>query len=297
MRYDGAARVDHGEPIVKSGGFELRHRAPVAYQEFGGARHAVSAAYRLFGGIGTFGVGAYDRSRPLVINPVLVYSTYFGGSGADDASAVLLDASGNTILVGSTTSTDLPVTAGAYQKSVKPSITLGYVAKLDAKSNVLFASYFAAASDTTLAGAALDAAGNILIAGFTVGNGTIAATSGAYQTAGGPGFVAKLSSAGDKLLFASTFNAYPAAIAQDPAGNLYVTGNTFGNLQTTPGVLQSAAGGGTCSDTPSGGEVCSDVFVLKLSADASKLLYATYLGGELEDTGRAITVDTAGMPT
>jgi uncharacterized protein (TIGR03437 family) len=294
MRFDGTARVDHGELIVKSGGFELRHRAPVAYQEFGGARHAVSAAYRLFGGIATFDVGAYDPSHPLVIDPVLVYSTYFGGSGADDASAVLLDASGNAILVGSTTSTDLPVTAGAYQKSVKPSITLGYVAKLDAKSNVLFASYFAAASDTTLAGAALDAAGNILITGFTVGNGTIAATSGAYQTAGGPGFVAKLSSAGDKLLFASTFNAYPAAIAQDPAGNLYVTGNTFGNLQTTPGVLQSAAGGGTCSDTPSGGGVCSDVFVLKLSADASKLLYATYLGGELEDTGRAIAVDTAG---
>jgi len=290
MRFDATARLDNGELIVKSGDFELRHRAPVAYQEFDGSRHDVTAAYRLDRGIVTFDVGAYDHSRRLVIDPVLLYSTYFGGSAADDASTVLLDASGNTIMAGTTTSTDLPSTTGTRPGSFVS--TLSYVTKMDAKSNLIFATYFGA-GEATIRGGALDAAGNILLTGFSL-TSAVAATAGAYQAKGAPGFVTKLSAGGDKILFTSTFNAYPAAIAQDPAGNVYVTGNTFGNLQTTPGVLQSTAGGGTCSDTPTGGGVCADAFVLKLSADATKLLYATYLGGELEDTGRAIAVDTVG---
>jgi hypothetical protein len=142
MRFDGAAQLDKGELIVKSGAFELRHRAPVAYQEFDSARPAVTAAYRLNGGIVTFDVGAYDRSRPLVIDPVLVYSTYFGGSGADDASTVLLDTSDNTIIAGTTTSTNLPSTTGV--RAADFVTTLSYVAKMDAKSNVIFATHFGA---------------------------------------------------------------------------------------------------------------------------------------------------------
>src|SRR5581483_678650 len=69
---------------------------------------------------------------------------------------------------------------------------------------------------------------------------------------------------------------------------------TFGNLATTAGVVQSASGGGQCSDTPTGIGTCSDAFVVKISADGSKTVYATYLGGELEDTGLAIAVDSSG---
>jgi uncharacterized protein (TIGR03437 family) len=276
IRFDGASRIEAGDLIVSAGDLELRHRAPVAYQEIDGTRRSVTAAYRLRDGIVSFTLGAYDRSRPLVIDPVLIYATYFGSD--DSASAILLDSAGNTVIA---------ATGVVYDPLAN--IPSAFVAKLDPNSNVIFTTYLPPGA-TTIAGAALDSVGNIIVTGY----GSPSATAGAYQTSGAPGFVAKLNSSGSQILFTSTFNAYPSAIAVDASGSIYVTGNVFGNLPATPGVVQPASGGGECSDTPTGAGVCSDAFVLKLSADATKLLYATYLGGNLEDTGLAIAVDTAG---
>jgi uncharacterized protein (TIGR03437 family) len=226
----------------------------------------------------------------------LNYASYLGGSGADTGVAVAVDSAGNTIVAGTTLSSDFPVTSGAYQRTVIKSISsAGFVEKLDPTGSVvLFATYLAGSSDTTVTGMTLDAKGNIVVVGYTTTGGTFPTSANAVTSPRANGFVAKLSAAGDQLLFAAAVGAYPMAVALDASGAIYVTGAAFGGLQTTAGVVQPASGGGSCTDTPSGSGTCADAFVLKLSADASTLLYATYLGGSAEDTGRAIAVDAAG---
>jgi uncharacterized protein (TIGR03437 family) len=214
----------------------------------------------------------------------LHFNTYLGGSATDAAAALARDSQGNLVVAGATASSNFPVTAGAWQTSMQSASTAGFIARLDPTgSHILSATFvtFPGASDTTLTAVALDASGNVLVAGYTASGG----------------FVAGLSPALDKLLFNTAFSAYPLAMALDSAANIYVTGAAYGNLQTTPGVAQTASGGGSCADTPTGSGPCSDAFVLKLSANGATVLYATYLGGSDEDTGRAIAIDANGNVT
>ena len=290
VRFRGASRValEGDDLVVRGGAAELRHHRPVVYQESAGARRYVTARYRLRGGAVSFELGPYDRTRALVIDPVLTWAAYVGGSDADSSLALAVDSAGNPILAGSTLSGDFPGTRGG----LKPSIMAGFVAKLDARtSSLLFATYIAGAAGTGLTGVALDAAGNIVV----TGTGAFAATSGAYQTPNATGFVAKLGPNGDKLLFASAFTAAPEALALDSKDNIYVTGEAVSGFQTTAGVVQPAYKGGTCSSSFTGSGPCPDAFVLKLSADGAKALYATYLGGSYEDGGHAIAVDPLGQ--
>lgn len=225
----------------------------------------------------------------------LNYATYLGGSGSESGAAVAVDSSGNVIVAGTTQSTDFPTTPGSYQPSVKSLVQAGLVQKLDPTgSHVIFSTYIAGGTNTALTGMTVDAQGNIVVAGYTTPGGAFPPTANAYSTPAGAGFVAKLSATGDKLLFAATIGAYPMAVALDSSGAIYVTGAAYAGLQTTTGVVQPAPGGGTCTDSPVPSQACSDAFVVKLSADGSKLVYATYLGGSQEDAGRAIAVDAAG---
>ena len=207
----------------------------------------------------SFDLGPYDRTRALVIDLVLTYATYLGGSGTDSATAVAVDSLGNVIVAGTTGSDD--------------GSTTGFVAKFDSTgSNLLqfsgVTSAINAASDINVIGVALDASNNILITGSVT-------KSGAWVT----GFVTKFGSNGESVIFSVNFAANPTALALDPQGNIYVTGSAGANFQTTPGAAHPANGGGI------------DAFVLKLSSDGSKAVYATYLGGSGADTGRGIAVD------
>ncbi|MGA2271405.1 MAG: SBBP repeat-containing protein [Bryobacteraceae bacterium] len=299
IRFRGATRVtlEGDELVVRRGAAELRHRAPMVYQEAAGARRYIAARYRLQGGAVSFELGPYDRTRALVIDPVLSYATYLGGSGADSAVAVAVDSAGNTILAGTTDSTDFPHSVNVASLGSGRGSTAGFVAKFDPTgSNLLFSAYISVSSDIDLTGAALDASNNILITGSVAQSGAFLTTAGAYQTANATGFVAKFSPNADKLLFSSVFAANPAALVLDPQGNVYVTGSAGPNFQTTSGAAHSANGGGTCQDPNTGNlGACPDAFVLKLSSDGSKAVYATFLGGSGADTGRGIAVDAAGQ--
>ena len=90
----------------------LRHRRPVAYQNIGGVRHSVTAGFRIAGRAVGFTVGNYDRSQPLVIDPVLLYTDMVGGSGSDTVQSSAMDAQGNLYLLGQTGSVDFPVVGG-----------------------------------------------------------------------------------------------------------------------------------------------------------------------------------------
>ncbi len=143
-------------------------------------------------------------------------------------------------------------------------------------------------------GVALDKQGNAYLAGFSDFSGTVAATAGAFQTTGGPGFVAKFNPAGEQV-WVGLLNARPTAIATDERGDVYVTGAANGLLRTTVGTLKTQIGFPRCPGTL--GRViipCDDAFAAKISSNGAELLYSTFLGGTWEDFGLSIAVHTDG---
>jgi len=298
IRFRGADRValEGDELVVRRGAAELRHGRPVVYQEAAGARRPIAARYRLQDGVVSFDLGPYDRSQALVIDPVLTYATYLGGSGTDSATAVAVDSAGNAILAGTTDSTDFIPSERVATLGGSGS-TAAFVAKLDPTgSNLLFSLLISVASDISVTGVAVDAGNNILITGSVANSGTFITTAGSYQTPNATGFVIKFGPDGGQALFSSVFAANPAALALDTQGNIYVTGSAGPNFQTTTGAAQPANGGGTCQDPVTGNlERCPDAFVLKIGADGSKAVYATFLGGSGADAGRGIAVDATGQ--
>jgi uncharacterized protein (TIGR03437 family) len=298
IRFRGADRValKGDELVVRRGAAELRHGRPVVYQEVAGARRWIAARYRLQGGVVWFELGPYDHTRKLVIDPVLTYATYLGGSGTDSATAVAVDSSGNAILAGTTDSTDFTPSqrlAGAGGSG----FTAAFVAKLNPTgSSFLFTELITVASDISVTGVALDSNNNILLTGSVAESGTFITTTGSYQTANATGFVIKFGPNGGVPIFSSVFAANPAALALDPQGNIYVTGSAGANFQTTSGAAHPANGGGICQDPVTGIlGACPDAFVLKIGADGSKAVYATFLGGSGADAGRGIAVDAKGQ--
>lgn len=144
MSFGGArdVRIDpDGDLILRVAGGDLRQHTPVVYQDAQGARHQIAARYLMKGEreVG-FDLGAYDRSRPLVIDPVLVYSTYLGGSSRDEGNDIAIDADGNAYVAGETSSADFPIESAAY-----PSLTGGidgFVTKLNATGSALIYSTY-----------------------------------------------------------------------------------------------------------------------------------------------------------
>jgi hypothetical protein len=282
-----------GNLMIGTGGGTLLMTAPTLSQAgTGDTKQAVTGSMmiRSDGDVG-FQVGAYDNTRALTIDPVLVYSSYLGGSGNDQANAIAADGAGDVYAAGSTASTNFPTTTGSYQTSSPGQAA--FVTKLNAAGTAYVYSTYLSGSDTdhtdtvTPLGIAVDAAGNAYVTGNT--SATDFPTSNAYQGtagAGGAAFVTKLSATGDDLIY-STFlgnsSASGKAIAVNSAGSAYVTGVTGSGFPTASGALQPAFGGGG-----------SDGFVTKLSQSGSSLEYSTYLGGSGNDWGNGIAVDAAG---
>lgn len=224
-----------------------------------------------------------------MIDPVLTYATYAGGSGSETGSAIAVDATGSAYLAGTTDSADFAMLRGAPTSGVR-----GFIAKLDGRGTNAVAT--AVIGGATIAGIALDTTGNVVVAGSITGSTFPGSTSGAYQTGSATGFIAKFTqdAAGFKLLFVSTIAATPTGVALDAFGAIYVTGSAGAAFQATPGAVQTSNAGNTCFSIFTGSRPCPDAFVLKLSSDGSRLNYATYLGGGGEDMGRAIAVNSGG---
>ena len=174
LRFEGADRlaVDAaGDLLVDVGGQQIVHRQPVLYQDGPSGRQAVAGGYVVQGErqVG-FAVGAYDASRPLVLDPVLlVYSTYLGGSGGDDGLGIAVDAAGNAYVAGSAPGI-LPTTPGAFQPTLGGIVgqSDAFVAKLNASGTALvYATYLGGTSNDDGLGIAVDSAGNAYVTGHT----------------------------------------------------------------------------------------------------------------------------------
>jgi glucose/arabinose dehydrogenase/photosystem II stability/assembly factor-like uncharacterized protein len=295
IAFDGvdALRVSDARSLVlRIGTGEIEQRAPNVYQDIDGSRHAVAARYVLTGPreIG-FELAAYDRTRPLVIDPVVVYATYLGGGGSDYGNAVAIDSAGGVYVTGVTASTDFPTVNPVQPARGSTTWSDAFVLKIDPTgTRVLYATYFGGSLGETGAGIAVDAGGNAYVTGET--RSTDFPTQNAVQPAppGGNGnaFVLKLKA--DGSLAYSTYlggsnGAYGRAIAVDRDGRACVTGDTFSTNFPVVNALQAAKRG--TSTTP-------DAFISKLDASGGAFVYSTYLGGTAYDTGRGIAVDAAG---
>ena len=290
LRFSGveALCVDReGVLILDRGDGQARMHHPLVYQEVDGRREQIAGEYRIIGEheVG-FTLGRYDVGRPLIIDPILQYSTYLGGTQFDQAQAVALDSAGNTYLTGFTSSDDFP-TVNPFQSDRGPGQS-AFVSKLNASGTALvYSTYLGGDSNTAAFGVAVDAQGEAIVTGQTTSD-DFPTLNAVQPTYGGiqDGFVTKLSADGSSLVFSTYLGGSGGddgtAVALDFAGNAYVTGGT--NSLDFP-TLNSIR-------VPSEAAL-PDIFVAKLTP-AGAFVYSTYLGASSEDSPFGIAVDAAG---
>jgi hypothetical protein len=288
---DGLSLDAAGNLVLHTAGGDVVEHAPVIYQESDGVRRLISGGYVLLGPdrVG-FRVGPYDRSRPLVIDPVLVYSTFLGGSSFDAGNGIAVDAADNVYVTGRTVSADFPTV-----NSAQATFGGAFVAKLDPTgSTLLYSTYLG--DDASGSAIAVDSAGNAYVTGVTLSGDfpTVNAVQSDFRIGNGDAFVAKLDPTGSRLVFSTDLggdgNTQGTAIAVDAAGNAYVTGATSASIGFP---LLNALRPAFRSQGSSPGFPGESAFVTKLSP-AGALLYSTYLGGSNDDRAAGIAVDGAG---
>ena len=281
-------RLDGGDLVMLTADGELRQQKPRSYQTIDGLEREIESAYEIRNGVISIRLGAYDTSRVLVIDPVLSYSTVFGGSGFDSSHSIALDSAGNIYLAGETTSAGLPAKS-ALQSNMR-GLKDAFVLKLNPSGTaIIYSTFLGGGQDDSALGIALDPSGNLYVTGVTQ-SPDFPVTAGAYQTAfrgQSKAFVAKLSAAG-QLIYASYLGGGDSdsatAIAVDASGAAYVTGYTSStDFPTTAGAFQSTYKGGY-----------ADVFVTRFSPSGTNVTYSTLIGGTANDTAQSIALDPSG---
>jgi len=302
IRFEGPEkiRVDaRGDLVLSLGHDEIRQPKPTIYQQVRGVRKEVSGAYRLTGKrTVTFKIGDYDRALPLVIDPVLSYSTYFGGSDSDTAWGVAVDTNGFVYVAGETRSAQL-ATPGAFQTTNGGNNVFGdaFVAKFDnTATSLVYMTYLGGNADDFALALALDGAGNAYLTGYTDST-NFPLLSAIYTNLSGsnyPGvsiaptdaFVAKLDPSGSNLVYSTYFGGSGSdlgiGIAVDAAGNACVVGYTESTNFPTVSALSTNYGG------------FGDAFAAKINPAGTALIYSTYLGGTNQDAAYDVATDLAG---
>ncbi len=201
LGFRGANRLEldtRGDLVLHIGEGEVRLLKPSVYQEVNGARRPIPGGYELKGKhqVG-FEVTAYDKTKPLVIDPVLAYSTYLGGSNTDEGRGIAVDSSGNAYVTGYTESTNFPTTASSLLPST-PGVTCvegpytvpcyhAFVTKLNAAGSALvYSTYLGGSGDDFGSAIAVDSSGNAYVTGFT--DSINFPTANALQPAFGGGY-------------------------------------------------------------------------------------------------------------
>jgi hypothetical protein len=321
IEIDGATslRIDgDGNLIAETAAGDVIQHAPVLYQDGPRRRTRVNGQYALRGRRVWFKVGAYDQSLPLIIDPVLTYSTFLGGASNEEAFGVAVDAAGSAYVTGPTDSIDFP----RGQLLTAQAGALLFIAKLNADgSDLLYSTLigtnitgslsFDEGSDTLIAtGIAVTADGRAAITGGIDNSNSKSeypVTQNAFQDAGScfgecgalrgdpaiDAFVTMLAADGRSLVYSTFYRGARAresesfdrgeAIATDDLGRLYITGLSNSNdLPMRNGFQNNRKDG-------------FDAFVAVFDPAQAKgddtLLYASFLGGDDDDHGLGIAVD------
>ena len=266
---------------------ELTQRKPVVYQTVDGEKRFVPGEYVRIGESQVrFRIGAYDHSRELVIDPLVEYATFFGGSLPDRAHSIAIDNTGNAYIACATASADFPSTNVISTHGVNKG--LAFVAKINTLTNTLvYSTYFGGAVGSNIAHSiVVDSAGSAHVAGTTFSN-DFPIVNGVQTTFGGgeDAFVSKLNAAGNALEFSTylggSINDAAYGVALNSQGKIYVAGRTQSTNFPFKFGLQSTLKGG------------DDIFITALDATAKTLLYSTYLGGTSNDVGYGIKIDSS----
>jgi len=284
LQFEGIEKLSingGGELELLTAAGVLKKRRPVAYQQIAGRRMPVESAFVTNGRAVSFSVGRYDARYPLVIDPSVVYATYFGGSGQDDANAIAVDATGAVYLTGTTQSTSLP------RATRTASTAVGFVTKLNADGRTAAYTVFLSAIANAIT---VDAAGVAYLAGST---GSGLAVVNAFQPAFGgttDAFVMKLNANGTVALSSylggsGIDDVSRNGIALDKAGAVYVAGSTRSANFPVSNAFKTTFGDGI-----------SDAFLTKLDAATGAVLYSTFVGGTGYDATFGLTVDAENNP-
>lgn len=293
LSFDGAQKLSinkRGDLVLSTKAGRVVQHKPVIYQQDGDSKRTIDGSYQLRGHqrIG-FSLGKYDPTKPLVIDPTLVYSNVFGGTQENQSAGIAVDSAGNAYLTGWTYSGNFPVVnplqgMKGYQDA--------FVSKLNADGTALiYSTYIGGEGGDQAYAIAVDNSGNAYVTGTT--NGDFPTTPGAYQqdpADSQDAFVLKLRSDGAAIDYATylggvssnIFGDYGYGIAVDSAGDAYVTGATYGTFPTTPGAFRTTSGS------------VPDAFISKLNADGTALVYSSFLGGNSADVARAVALDGSG---
>jgi hypothetical protein len=282
----------NGDLLIRDGDAEVREAAPVIFQETAeyletaaGGRVEIPGRYLLLDAhtVG-FEIAAYDRARPLIIDPVLSYGTYLGGSGLSAVSGVAVDSSGSLYVTGWTEAIDFHIVV-----PVQPSNAGGvdaFVAKLNpAGSGLVYATYIGGRGDDRGAAIAVDGAGQAYVTGSTASaNFPLAAPITSALGGGRDAFALKLNAIGNTLIYSTYLGGASTdagtAIAADSSGDAYIAGDTQSSNFPIVGAAQPGFGGN------------QDAFVTKLSP-AGAIVFSTFLGGAAVEHAGGITLDSS----
>jgi hypothetical protein len=299
-----SVEIDHnGDLLIKTEFGEIKQQKPFTYQETNGIKQEIQSRFILKEQSETqnpkpkiqFSVGNYDRSKTLIIDPSvnlsnLAYSNFLGGGGDDEGRAIAVDRMGNVYVTGETSSSTFPTKAGTIDTTYNNNGDV-FVTKLNAAgTDLVYSTFLGGSANDSGEGIAVDPAGNVFITGYT-SDGAVdyPTTVGSYNPLHNgvtDVFVTKINAAGSALVY-STFiggNSSEGAygIAIDTSGNAFITGTTDVGYPTTVGAFDMTHNG------------LVDVFVTKVDAAGSALIYSTFLGGSDNDIGYDIAVNAAG---
>ena len=312
LNHDGDLEI-----IAKDG--EIAFHKPVVYQMKDNQRQAVEGSFKLVAKntVG-FELGSYDRSRQLVVDPTLGYSTYLGGSTSERGYAIVADSSGTAYVTGLTVSDDFPVTAGAFQRQINYATQGIFISKFNASGSALL--YSTVMSGTIDEGACItyseairvDPEGNAYVAGSTSCI-DFPVTSGAFQTTnhqGGNntnGFLTKLNPSGSALIYSTYLGGSGSglpgggdgiqALVLDASSDAYVSGATNSrDFPVTSSAFQKV------NKDPKANKLLpfqTTGFVAELNSAGTQLIYSTYLGGSAGAAGdgdsvNGIAIDNTG---
>ena len=332
LEFEGAKdlEVHDGALVIQAQNGSLRLQRPQVYQEIAGRREPVEASFALRGPHRVaFTVAAYDHSRELIIDPILTFSTYFGGSGDELNSQVTVDPAGNIYLAGSTNSADLPATPGVFQSTLNSAANARnvYIAKISppqagSAPGLVFMTYLGGSGSDTPAGIAVDAAGDTFVAGTTTSANFPTSTT-PYQSTPLPEtsatrlcpppsapchvFVTKLNTTATAPLSYSSYlsgngDDVASGMTIDSAGFIYVTGTTTSNDTATTQIQFPASTIPNALPFQANSVGPIQFFVTKVNTQAptsSSISYSTYFGGAnfvapLIANGGGIAVDSNG---
>lgn len=292
LQYLGADKLalnGAGDLVLSTPAGDVIEKMPVVYQEISGKHQAVSGTYRLLeNNQVAFNLGEYNSTQPLIIDPVLVYSTYLKGNAEDVGYGIAVDKAGNAYITGTTKSPNFQ-TKDPLQAS-SGGLSDAFVVKLGPEGNhLIYATYLGGSAGDISYDMAVDQAENVYLVGSTNSlnfpreNPLQADLKGKID-----GFVSKLDATGSHFVYSTYLGGSSvdqgASIALDRSGNVYITGTTFSTDFPTQNPIKKYNAG------------AADAFVSKLNPAGNSLVYSTYLGDKqnYRDQGVAIAVDDAG---